>query len=153
EWLEDPVRWYQQIHPADKLRWSTEAAEMFLTGKPLRSAYRVLARDGRALWFQCEAKMIRRPDGRPWFIHGGGFDITDLKAAEDALEQESSVLSAILDTVNALVAVLDPNGRVVRFNRMWAESTGCVVVSIPSRKPVWELFPFSEDSDYFRDAI
>src|SRR5262245_49757862 len=22
EWLEDPVRWYQQIHPADKLRWS-----------------------------------------------------------------------------------------------------------------------------------
>src|SRR5450755_4781443 len=29
EWLEDPVRWYQQIHPADKQRWSVEAAEMF----------------------------------------------------------------------------------------------------------------------------
>ena len=41
EWLEDPVRWYQQIHPDDKERWSIEAAEMFLTGKPLRSAYRV----------------------------------------------------------------------------------------------------------------
>jgi PAS domain-containing protein len=22
EWLEDPVRWYQQIHPKDKDRWS-----------------------------------------------------------------------------------------------------------------------------------
>jgi PAS domain-containing protein len=22
EWLEDPVRWYQHIHPDDKQRWS-----------------------------------------------------------------------------------------------------------------------------------
>ena len=43
EWLEDPVRWYQQIHPDDKMRWSVEAAEMFLSGKPLRS---VLPRHG-----------------------------------------------------------------------------------------------------------
>src|ERR1700745_2729287 len=40
EWLEDPVRWYDQIYPDDKRRWSTEAAEMFLSGKPLKSAYR-----------------------------------------------------------------------------------------------------------------
>ena len=85
EWLEDPVRWYSHIHPDDKQRWSTEAAEMFLTGKPLRSAYRVVARDGRVIWFHCEAKMIRKPDGEPWFIHGVGFDITDLKRTEEAL--------------------------------------------------------------------
>ena len=85
EWLEDPVRWYQQIHPDDKMRWSVEAAEMFLSGKPLRSAYRVIARDGRVLWFQCEAKMIRHDDGRPWFIHGVGFDITERKSLEEAI--------------------------------------------------------------------
>ena len=32
EWLEDPIRWYQQIHPDDKERWSVEAAQMFLSG-------------------------------------------------------------------------------------------------------------------------
>src|SRR6202795_4525532 len=79
EWLEEPIRWYSHIHPDDKQRWSTEAAEMFLTGSPLRSAYRVVARDGRVIWFHCEAKMIRKPDGDPWFIHGGGFDITHVK--------------------------------------------------------------------------
>src|SRR5512147_1425004 len=47
EWLNDPVRWYQQIHPDDKDRWSVEAAELFLLGEPLKSFYRVLARDGR----------------------------------------------------------------------------------------------------------
>ena len=59
EWLEDPVRWYQHIHPDDKQRWSLEAAEMFLSGKPLRSAYRVIARDGRVIWFHCDARMMR----------------------------------------------------------------------------------------------
>src|SRR5208282_6070666 len=90
EWLEDPVRWYQQVHPDDKMRWSVEAAEMFVSGKPLRSSYRVMARDGRVLWFQCEAKMIRREDGRPWFIHGVGFDITERKRLEEAILEISA---------------------------------------------------------------
>lgn len=87
EWLNDPVRWFNQIHPDDKARWSVEAAETFLSGEPLRSDYRVLARDGRVVWFHCEVRMVRHPDGRPWFIHGVGFDITDLKQAESALTQ------------------------------------------------------------------
>ena len=88
EWLDDPIRWYQQIHPGDRDRWSIEAAEMFATGNPLKSIYRVNARDGRTLWFQCDAKLIRRKDGRPWFIHGVGFDVTGLKQAEHALQKE-----------------------------------------------------------------
>jgi hypothetical protein len=56
EWLEDPIRWYQQIHPEDKARWSVETAQMFSSGTALRSAYRVLARDGRVVWFHCEAE-------------------------------------------------------------------------------------------------
>ncbi len=68
EWLEDPVRWYDRIYPDDKQRWSAEAAEMFLSGKPLKSAYRVVARDGRVLWFHCEAEMIRRDDGPGSFM-------------------------------------------------------------------------------------
>ena len=87
EWLSDPVRWYQQIHPDDKARWSFEAAEMFLSGQPLRSVYRVLTRDGRVMWFQCEAKMVHRDDGTPWFIHGVGIDVTELKEAEAELQR------------------------------------------------------------------
>src|SRR5246500_5892404 len=117
EWLGDPVRWYQRIHPDDKQRWSTEAAEMFLSGKPLRSAYRVIARDGRIIWFHCDAKMMRHGNGQPWFIHGVAFDISDLKRSEEALQDERNVVSAILDTVGALVVVLDQEGRIIRFNR------------------------------------
>lgn len=85
EWLEDPIRWYRQVHPDDKLRWSTEAATLFLSGQPLTSEYRVIAKDGHVVWFKCEAKMVRHEDGTPWFIHGVGFDITELKRTEESL--------------------------------------------------------------------
>ena len=60
--------------------------------------------------FHCNARMVRRADGRPWFIHGVGFDITDLKRTEEALQEERNFASAVLDTVGALVLVLDPGG-------------------------------------------
>jgi PAS domain S-box-containing protein len=87
EWLDDLVRWYSQIHPADRDRWNAETAGFLLSGRPLRSVYRVLARDGHVVWLHCEAKMVRRPDGSPWFIHGVGFDISDLKSAEEELRR------------------------------------------------------------------
>ena len=92
EWLEDPIQWYRQIHPEDKDRWSVDAAQMFVTGKPFRSAYRVIARNGRVVWFECEVRMFRREDGKPWFIHGVGFDITDLKRTEEALQERTAAL-------------------------------------------------------------
>ena len=42
EWLADPILWFRQLHPGDKFRWSVEAAQLFATGEPLRSTYRVL---------------------------------------------------------------------------------------------------------------
>jgi PAS domain S-box-containing protein len=97
EWLQDPIRWYQHIHPDDKERWSTEAAEMFLSGTPLKSVYRVISRDGRVVWFQCEASMIRGEDGRPWAIHGVGFDITNLKESEQTLYEKNKQLELLKD--------------------------------------------------------
>ncbi len=152
EWLEDPIRWYQQIHPDDKQRWSVEAAQMFLSGEALRSAYRVIARDGKVIWFHCEAKMIRRSDGRPWFIHGVGFDITELKRVEQALHEERNVLSAILDTVGALVVVLDAEGRIVRLNRACEQTTGHSFAEVQGA-PLWDLFIQTEERDRFRGIL
>jgi PAS domain S-box-containing protein len=87
QWLDDPIRWYKQIHPDDRGRWNLEAASFVLSGQPLRSVYRVLTRDRRTVWFHCEVKMVRREDGQPWFLHGVGIDITELKTAELELER------------------------------------------------------------------
>jgi PAS domain S-box-containing protein len=152
EWLEDQVRWYEHIHPDDKQRWSLEAAGMFLSGKPLRSSYRVIARDGRVVWFHCDARMVRKPDGQPWFIHGVAFDISDLKHTEGALQQERNVVSAILETVGALVTVLDPEGRIVRFNRACELTTGYSIDEVRGRH-IWDFFPLAEEIERFRSIL
>src|ERR1700685_4131421 len=152
EWLEDPIRWYQQIHPDDKQRWSVEAAQMFLSGTPLRSSYRVIARDGGLVWFHCEAKMIRRQNGRPWFIHGIAFDITELKRTEEALQEERNVVSAILHTVGALVVVLDPQGRIVRFNRACEQVSGYSFAEI-KEKYFWDLCLVPEEAERFKIMV
>jgi PAS domain S-box-containing protein len=152
EWLEDPIRWYQQIHPDDQERWSTEAAEVFLTGRAIRTSYRVLARDGRVVWFQCEAKVMRHDDGRPWFIHAVAFDITELKRAEEALEEERNVASAILDSIGTLVVVLDPSMRIVRFNRVCEEIMGYSFADVRSRF-IWDLMTLPGQAERFRHAL
>jgi PAS domain S-box-containing protein len=152
EWLEDPIRWYQQIHPDDKERWAVEAAEVFLTGKAIRSCYRVIARDGHVVWFQCEAKVMMHDDGRPWFIHGIAFDITELKRTEEALQEERNVASAILDSIGTLVVVLDPRMRIVRFNRVCEETTGYSFADVRSRF-IWDLMTVPEQAEHFRNAL
>ncbi len=149
EWLEDPVRWYQHIHPDDKQRWSVEAAEMFLSGKPLRSSYRVIARDGGVIWFHCDARMKRREDGRPWFIHGVAFDISDIKRIEEQLQEERNFVSTILDTVGALVVVLDGEGHILRFNPACELTTGFSLEEVQG-KCIWDLFLLAEEADRFR---
>jgi PAS domain S-box-containing protein len=110
EWLEDPIRWYHRIHADDRQRWSFEAASMVTTGKPLRSDYRVVARDGRVIWFHCEAKLVRDRDGRPWLLHGVAFDITERKLAEQRLlatvEEKDVLLREIHHRVKNNLAVI-----------------------------------------------
>jgi len=59
EWLADPIGWYDRIHPDDRERLSADAAQLLMFGRPVRSEYRVFARDGRPIWFRCEAKIVR----------------------------------------------------------------------------------------------
>jgi PAS domain S-box-containing protein len=92
EWLRDPVLWHRQLHPEDRDRWNIEFAPTVAEGKPFRSVYRFLSREGRVVWVHGEAKVVRGDDGRPLFIEGVAFDITALKQAEQELKALNETL-------------------------------------------------------------
>jgi len=96
EWLEDPVLWHTRLHPEDRARWHLEFAQTCATGLPFRSVYRFVARDGRVVWVQGEAKVVRDALGRPLFIQGMAFDITERKEAEEALHRSYGELEELV---------------------------------------------------------
>ncbi len=66
-------------------------------------------------------------------------DITDRKRAEDALRSERDFTSAVLDTMVALVVVLDRDGNIVRFSKGCERATGYCASEVMG-KSVFELF-------------
>jgi PAS domain S-box-containing protein len=65
-------------------------------------------------------------------------DITAQKRAEEALKKERDFVCAVLETVAALVLVVDPPGRIVRFNRACQELSGYSSEEVVG-KVVWDL--------------
>jgi PAS domain S-box-containing protein len=82
EWIEDPVLWHRQLHPADRERWNGQFAPTCASGQPFDDDYRFLAKDGRVVWVHGSARMVRDAEGKLLFLQGVAFDITKIKAAE-----------------------------------------------------------------------
>src|SRR5204862_5193056 len=89
EWLENPFLWFNQLHPEDQPLLYEEFARGCRAGGPFRAECRLLARDGHIVWVRGEARLIKDELGRPLFLQGVAFDITDSKKAEAILLREA----------------------------------------------------------------
>jgi PAS domain S-box-containing protein len=112
ELVRDPDLWYEILHPDDRVSALRADAAHFGTGAPLRQEYRIIARDGRIVWFRDEAVMLLREDGRPGFSQGVLSDISEAKATEETLRREA----LIFDNVHDAVLIVDMDGRILDLN-------------------------------------
>jgi two-component system, cell cycle sensor histidine kinase and response regulator CckA len=79
-------------------------------------------------------------------------DITARREAEDALRRERDVADGLIETIPAIVLILDLEGRIVRFNRFLAELSGWELSEVagrswfttflaePDRARIWSTF-------------
>ena len=91
EWLENPFLWYNQLHPDDRTLWNEEFALGCRRGGPFRAECRFLSRDGRVVWVHGEARVVRDERGRPLYLQGIAFDITESKRAQEVLMQRAII--------------------------------------------------------------
>ncbi|MDA8384468.1 MAG: PAS domain S-box protein [Betaproteobacteria bacterium] len=102
----------------------------------LRVAFRGLRNNGEEI--DVVAYGERAACGDREAVAGFVVDVTSQRAATEALRSERNFSAAVLETVGALVVVLDRAGRIVRFNRECEKLTGFSAAEVLGR-PVWEL--------------
>lgn len=110
EWMADHSLWRKQIHPDDYERVMDDMQLAQATGTPLPSEYRMLTRDGQAIWFRDQSLVVRDAAGQPLYLQGIMFDITERKHAEAALCASESRNRALLDAIPDMMFRINREG-------------------------------------------
>ena len=76
EWMGEASLCIDRIHPDDRDRVVADCELANKAGKPYRSEYRMVARDGRIVWIHDEAVLVRGSNGQPLCWQGVMREIT-----------------------------------------------------------------------------
>ena len=112
--------WEKLIHPEDK-HVADEGFRKLMQGKPAINEYRVIHRDGSTRWLEDKVRPILDEHGVLVRIDGVSSDITARKKIEHELEATCSLLEATIESTANGILVANKDGRIVRFNKKFAE--------------------------------
>ena len=81
-------------------------------------------------------------------------EATQISLGKDLLLSRSAnqFLSSVLDTIDALVAVVDSKGHIVRLNKAFQQTLG-ESCSLDNSKPLWDLFLLPDDIASVRATV
>jgi two-component system cell cycle sensor histidine kinase/response regulator CckA len=111
-------------HPADATRIIQNGVQPGNGATNYEREKRYLRKDGSTLWARVSRVPVNDEAGRLRYLVGVLVDITERHAAEEALRHERDFTRQVLETAGALIVVLDPQGKVVRFNGKCSAVTG-----------------------------
>lgn len=112
--------WQERLHPDDLERVLTEVGQCHESGEPLHTEYRMIARDGRPVWFLDEASVVSDSTGHPLFLQGLMFNISDRKK----LEESSRLLSMAVEQSAESIVITDRDGYIRYVNPTFEKMTG-----------------------------
>jgi PAS domain S-box-containing protein len=130
------------VHPEDRAYVDQNWAAALL-GEPYDIEHRIVV-DDTVKWVREKAELELDPQGRLLGGFGAVQDITVRKANEQALRQERDFVTLLLETVGALVVVVDREGRIISFNYACEQTTGYSSREVQG-KPIFDLFLVPEE--------
>ena len=132
---------YPLIHP-DYRQAFIELTESVFEGKSGRLEFKLTGLKGTSRWLETNAVPLIEGDEITALL-AVTRDITQRKQAQLQLQQERDFSQAVINTVGALVAVLDRHGAIVSFNRTCERVTGYSFAEVKG-KQMWVLIPLEE---------
>jgi PAS domain S-box-containing protein len=121
EWLETPNFWLTIVHPEDRDRAASAAAEGFASGAGHIDEFRWMTKDDRAIWVEARAIVIEDKDGKAVGMRGVTIDISARKQAEQALQFSEERFRFLFEQSPMSMQIVEPGGKTVQVNRAWEE--------------------------------
>jgi PAS domain S-box-containing protein len=115
DWASDPDLFTKTVHADDRERVLAECAHTLLSGEPLLTDYRLVARDGRVVWIHDEGTLVRGEDGEPLYLQGYMIEITERMQRADAVKSAARS-RAMLDAALDGIISINHEGTVLEFN-------------------------------------
>jgi PAS domain S-box-containing protein len=103
DWLDDPRFFPKVLHPDDRDRVLAQHADAYKTGRPFSTQYRMIARDGRVVWFEDSVTIVNDAEGTPLQAQGFLLDITARKTAELALSESGERFRTLVANVPGVI--------------------------------------------------
>ena len=109
------------LHPDDRPAVWASVQRSLAEDVPHRMEYRIVRPDGQVRWIFTNSAVIRDAEGRPQRMLGACIDVTDRKAADEALRQSEDKYRTLTDAVGSLMWMSDGSGQMCFYNRRWDE--------------------------------
>lgn len=103
----DPDFWRKLLHPEDYERVMAELAQSHESSKPFISEYRMVAKDGHEVYIRDEARIIKNDDGKPLYLQGVMYDITERKKIEEILRESEERYKTLFQSAAEGIVVAD----------------------------------------------
>jgi PAS domain S-box-containing protein len=111
DWLQiDQNFFFSRLHPDDRERVFAEVKRTHDTGEDFRLEYRLLAADGNVVWVRDQTVAVRDEEYRPLFLQGYLVDVSDRRAADEALRRSEEIYRLVVEGSRDLIAVIDMDG-------------------------------------------
>ncbi len=125
EFVAGKPRWDQVIHPDDlpKIYESVERVRS-TPNYATKSEYRIIRKDGQVRWIHELTQNICDDSGRPIFVQGALYDITERKRVEEALRESEERFRAIFERAAIGMSLADREGRYIEANRALQKMLG-----------------------------
>jgi len=134
EWRNTPDLWVQLLHPDDRERVLAEYQRVSTEGGKLHVEYRLQARDGRIVWLQDDALLIRDSTGKPLYWQGVLLDITNRKQIEFETLEQKKYFETLLQINPIAIVTLNLDHQITACNPAFEQLFGYTEDEIVGKK-------------------
>jgi PAS domain S-box-containing protein len=131
---------FELVHPDDRDLLAEPYAPLGREGDSWVREYRMLARDGRTVWFRDVAAGESILEDGTYVVSGFMIDITEQREAESALRASETLNRRVLTNAEHGIVVLDREHRIVHWNPTMERLRNVSAEKVLGRDP-FELFP------------